>query len=165
VKRDLMKKKEEGMPRSRVLRTSLEFGLAAIKVQDMAAKRCILRRRHGNIPTICAVRLTSLTRKNLKLLPAPTRTDRRRDTSTTARGAGHRVPAGHVSGRGAEGTAHARAKWGGHVCVPPILSAWETVVVKGETDVERTRARMWLYFTAWDVLGAAMRFLRIRPLE
>jgi arginyl-tRNA synthetase len=27
-----------------------------------------------------------------------------------------------------------------------ISSAWETVVVKGETDVERGLARMWLYF-------------------
>ena len=46
-----------------------------------------------------------------------------------------------------------------------ISSAWETVVVKGETDVERARARMWLYLCARDVLGAAMRLLSIRPLE
>ncbi len=46
-----------------------------------------------------------------------------------------------------------------------ISSAWETVVVKGEKDVERARARMWLYLCARDVLGAAMRLLSIRPLE
>ena len=46
-----------------------------------------------------------------------------------------------------------------------ISSAWETVVVKGEADVERARARMWLYLCARDVLGAAMRLLSIRPLE
>src|SRR6266852_5102005 len=38
-----------------------------------------------------------------------------------------------------------------------ISSAWETVIVKGEADVERARARMWLYLCARDVLGAAMR--------
>ena len=46
-----------------------------------------------------------------------------------------------------------------------ISRAWETVVVKGEADVERARARMWLYVCARDVLGAAMRLLSIRPLE
>lgn len=46
-----------------------------------------------------------------------------------------------------------------------ISSAWETVVVKGEADVEKARARMWLYESARDVLAAAMRLLSIRPLE
>ena len=31
-----------------------------------------------------------------------------------------------------------------------ISSAWETVVVKSETDVERVQARMWLYLFARD---------------
>jgi len=42
---------------------------------------------------------------------------------------------------------------------------WETVVVKGEADVEWARARVWLYLCARDVLGAAMRLLSIRLLE
>jgi arginyl-tRNA synthetase len=46
-----------------------------------------------------------------------------------------------------------------------ISSAWETLVVKGEEDVEKARARMWLYLCARDVLAAAMRLLSIRPLE
>lgn len=46
-----------------------------------------------------------------------------------------------------------------------ISSAWETVVVKGEQDVEKARARMWLYLCARDVLGAAIRLLSIKPLE
>jgi arginyl-tRNA synthetase len=46
-----------------------------------------------------------------------------------------------------------------------ISSAWETVVVKGEEDVEKARARMWMYESARDVLGAAMRLLSLRPLE
>ena len=46
-----------------------------------------------------------------------------------------------------------------------ISSAWETVVVKGEKDAEKARARMWLYVCARDVLGAGMQLLSIRPLE
>jgi len=46
-----------------------------------------------------------------------------------------------------------------------ISSAWETVVVKGEEDVGKARARMWLYLCARDVLGAALRLLSIRPLD
>lgn len=46
-----------------------------------------------------------------------------------------------------------------------ISSAWETVVVKGEEDLDKARARMWLYESARDVLAASMRLLSIRPLE
>ena len=46
-----------------------------------------------------------------------------------------------------------------------ISSAWETVIVKGEADRERARARMALYLAARDVLGAALRLLSIKPLE
>lgn len=46
-----------------------------------------------------------------------------------------------------------------------ISSAWESVVVKGESDIEKARARMWLYLCARDVLGAAIRLLSVRPLE
>lgn len=46
-----------------------------------------------------------------------------------------------------------------------ISSAWETVIVKGESDVEKARARMWMYLCARDVLGAAMRLLSLKPLE
>lgn len=46
-----------------------------------------------------------------------------------------------------------------------ISSAWETVVVKGEEDIEKARARMWLYESARNVLATSMRLLSIRPLE
>jgi arginyl-tRNA synthetase len=46
-----------------------------------------------------------------------------------------------------------------------ISSAWEILVVKGESDIERAQARLWLFLTAKDVLGAAMRLLSITPLE
>jgi arginyl-tRNA synthetase len=46
-----------------------------------------------------------------------------------------------------------------------ISSAWEVVIVKGEQDVAKARARLWLYISARDVLAAALRLLSIRPLE
>lgn len=46
-----------------------------------------------------------------------------------------------------------------------ISSAWEYVLVKGEPDKEKARARMWMFLRARDVLGAAMRLLTIRPLD
>lgn len=46
-----------------------------------------------------------------------------------------------------------------------ISSAWEVLPVKSEEDVEKARARMWLFMCARDVLAAAMRLLSIRPLE
>lgn len=46
-----------------------------------------------------------------------------------------------------------------------ISSAWETVVVKGEEDLSKARAKMWLYESAREVLAASMRLLSIRPLE
>jgi len=46
-----------------------------------------------------------------------------------------------------------------------ISSAWEVLVVKGEEDLEKARARMWMYECARDVLGSAMRLLSIRPLD
>lgn len=46
-----------------------------------------------------------------------------------------------------------------------ISSAWEIVIVKGEEDIEKARAKMFLYESARQVLAAAMRLLSIRPLE
>ena len=46
-----------------------------------------------------------------------------------------------------------------------ISAALESVVVKGESDLEKARAKMYLYECAREVLAAAMRLLSIRPLE
>jgi arginyl-tRNA synthetase len=46
-----------------------------------------------------------------------------------------------------------------------ISGAWEVMPVKGEADIEKARARMFMFICAQDVLGAAMRLLSIRPLE
>jgi len=180
--------------------TSLEVGLAAIKIQDMAAKRCATSSLSlswhtdrtpagfrinnytfnwdrmtsfegdtGPYLQYAHVRLTSLTRKNPDLLPLPPPDQIAAETLAEQPAAREIVfllgtypdvvrtalrthePSGVVTF--AFRLAHA------------ISSAWETVVVKGEADVERARARMWLYLCARDVLGAAMRMLSIRPLE
>lgn len=46
-----------------------------------------------------------------------------------------------------------------------ISSAWEEVIVKGEEDLNKARAKMFLYECARGVLGSAMRLLSVRPLE
>jgi arginyl-tRNA synthetase len=114
------------------------------------------------------VRLASIERKNPELLPLPPRSEidvsllsepQARDlvfllgsypdvVATTYKS---REPSGIVTF--AMRLSHA------------IASAWEVVVVKGEQDTEKARARLWLYITARDVLGAALRLLSIRPLE
>ncbi|KAH9968508.1 hypothetical protein BGW80DRAFT_1461893 [Lactifluus volemus] len=161
-------------------RTSLEVGLTAIKIQDMAAKRInnytfnwdrmtSFEGDTGPYLQYAHVRLTSLTRKNPELLPLPP-PDQIATETLTEQPAAREIafllgmypdvvrtalrthePSGVVTF--AFRLAHA------------ISSAWETVVVKGEADVERARARMWLYLCARDVLGAAMRLLSTRPLE
>ena len=46
-----------------------------------------------------------------------------------------------------------------------ISGAWEILTVKGESDRSRARARLWLFLSAKEVLGAAMRLLSLTPLE
>ena len=46
-----------------------------------------------------------------------------------------------------------------------ISTAWDSVIVKGEEDLEKARAKMYLYECARKVLAAAMRLLSIKPLE
>lgn len=46
-----------------------------------------------------------------------------------------------------------------------ISAAWEILAVKGESDIEKAQARLWLFLTAKDVLNAAMRLLSLTPLE
>ena len=46
-----------------------------------------------------------------------------------------------------------------------ISGAWEVMPVKGEANIEKARARLFMFICARDVLGAAMRLLSIKPLE
>lgn len=45
-----------------------------------------------------------------------------------------------------------------------ISSAWEVLLVRGQPR-EVALARLWLYVSAKDVLGSAMRLLTLEPLE
>ncbi|KAG2133453.1 hypothetical protein BD769DRAFT_1638918 [Suillus cothurnatus] len=162
-----------------------EVGITGIKIQDMAAKRSSSTRINnytfnwdrmlsfegdtGPYLQYAHVRLTSMERKNPELIPLPPPSQI--DTSSLASSQHARdiaillgsypdvvktalkthEPSGVVTF--AFRLAHA------------ISSAWETLIVKGEEDVEKARARLWLYLCARDVLGAAMRLLSIRPLE
>ncbi|KAI0036419.1 arginyl-tRNA synthetase [Vararia minispora EC-137] len=159
--------------------TSLEVGIAGIKIQDMAAKRInnytfawdrmtSFEGDTGPYLQYAHVRLNSLTRKNPELLPLPPPEEIKAEL-LTEKGAREIVfllgsypdvvkvalkthePSGVVTYLFR--LAHA------------ISSAWETVIIKGEPDVEKARARMWMYICARDTLGAAMRLLSIRPME
>lgn len=46
-----------------------------------------------------------------------------------------------------------------------ISSAWDVLLVKGEPNIDKARARMWLFLLAREVLGAGMRLLSLTPLE
>ncbi|PBK72242.1 arginyl-tRNA synthetase [Armillaria solidipes] len=160
--------------------TSREVGITGVKIQDMAAKRInnytftwdrmkSFEGDTGPYLQYAHVRLASIGRKNPHLLPLPPPSQIDIETLTQSQHARDialllgsypdvvkvalktHEPSGVVTF--AFRLSHA------------ISSAWETVVVKGEEDIEKARARMWLYDSARDVLAAAMRLLSIRPLE
>ncbi|KDR74214.1 hypothetical protein GALMADRAFT_571046 [Galerina marginata CBS 339.88] len=162
--------------------TSLEIGITGVKIQDMAAKRIndytfswdrMLSFEGDTGPYLqyAHARLFSLKRKNPHLLPLPPTSQIPIPTHTLAQHPPARQiafllgtypdivkialkthePSGVVTY--AFKLAHA------------ISSAWDSVVVRGEEDGERARAKMLLYECAREVLAAAMRLLSIRPLE
>ncbi|TFK33140.1 arginyl-tRNA synthetase [Crucibulum laeve] len=46
-----------------------------------------------------------------------------------------------------------------------VMGLWKTLRVAGEPDLEKARARLWLFECTREVLGSAMRLLTLRPLE
>ncbi|KAF8438585.1 hypothetical protein L210DRAFT_3450366 [Boletus edulis BED1] len=159
---------------------SQEVGITGIKIQDMAAKRInnytfnwdrMLSFEGDTGPYLqyAHVRLTSMERKNPELLPLPLPSQI--DTSLLAE-SGHARDIAILLGSYPDvvKTALKTHEPSGVVTFAfrlahAISSAWETLVVKGEQDLDKARARLWLYVCARDVLGAAMRLLSIRPLE
>ncbi|EIW78159.1 arginyl-tRNA synthetase [Coniophora puteana RWD-64-598 SS2] len=160
--------------------TSREVGISGVKIQDMAAKRInnynfnwdrMLSFEGDTGPYLqyAHVRLCSMERRNPEVfpLPAPSSIDfnvladsqHARDIAILLGSYPDVVktalkthePSGVVTF--AFRLAHA------------ISSAWETLVVKGEQDRGKAQARFWLYRSARDTLGAAMRLLSIRPME
>ncbi|THU96227.1 arginyl-tRNA synthetase [Dendrothele bispora CBS 962.96] len=160
--------------------TSLELGITGVKIQDMAAKRInnytfnwdrMLSFEGDTGPYLqyAHVRLASIGRKNPQLLPlpAPSQID-----ITTLTQSPHAREIAFLLGSYPDvvKTALRTHEPSGVVTFAfrlshAISSAWETVVVKGEEDVEKARARMWLYECAREVLAAAMRVLSLTPLE
>ncbi|KAJ6549186.1 hypothetical protein B0H10DRAFT_2129089 [Mycena sp. CBHHK59/15] len=159
---------------------SMEIGITGVKIQDMAAKRInnytfnwdrmkSFEGDTGPYLQYAHVRLSSILRKNPHLLPLPPPSQI--DTTSLVSSSHARdivfllgtypdvvkvalktqEPSGVVTY--AFRLSHA------------ISSAWEVLVVKGEDDLEKARARMWMYECTRDVLGAAMRLLSIRPLD
>ncbi|KAF9226346.1 arginyl-tRNA synthetase [Gyrodon lividus] len=159
---------------------SQEVGITGIKIQDMAAKRInnytfnwdrMLSFEGDTGPYLqyAHVRLTSMERKNPELLPLPP--PAQIDTSSLSE-SGHARDITLLLGSYPDivKTALKTHEPSGVVTFAfrlahAISSAWETLVVKGEQDLEKARARLWLYICARDVLGAAMQLLSIRPLE
>ncbi|KAJ7202500.1 hypothetical protein B0H12DRAFT_1330801 [Mycena haematopus] len=159
---------------------SQEIGITGVKIQDMTAKRInnytfnwdrmkSFEGDTGPYLQYAHVRLSSLSRKNPHLIPLPPPSQI--DTTSLAESPHAREivfllgtypdvvkvalktqePSGVVTY--AMRLSHA------------ISSAWEVLVVKGEEDLDKARARLWMYQCTRDVLGAALRLLSIRPLE
>lgn len=159
--------------------TAREIGITGIKIQDMAAKRInnypfnwtrMLSFEGDTGPYLqyAHVRVSSIERKNPELLPLPPASSINTAllTEPSARDIAFLLGSYPDVVRTAirthePSTVVTFAFRLSHA----ISSAWETVVVKGEKDIEKARARMWLYLCARDVLGAAIRLLSIKPLE
>ncbi|KAI0687524.1 arginyl-tRNA synthetase [Earliella scabrosa] len=158
---------------------ALEIGITGVKIQDMAAKRVnnytfnwdrMLSFEGDTGPYLqyAHVRLSSIERKNPELLPLPA-------PSQLATELLVEPPAREIafllgSYPDVVKTALKTHEPSGIVTFAfrlshAISSAWETVIVKGEADKEKAKARMALYLAARDVLGAALRLLSIKPLE
>ncbi|GJE85387.1 arginyl-tRNA synthetase [Phanerochaete sordida] len=156
-----------------------EVGISGIKIQDMAAKRInnynfnwdrMLSFEGDTGPYLqyAHVRLASIERNNPQLmpLPAPAALNTELLTAPAARDIvfllGSYPDVVKTALRTSEPSAVVTFCFR---LAHAISSAWESVIVKGEPDADKARARMWLYLSARDVLGAAMRLLTLRPLE
>jgi len=160
--------------------TSLEIGITGVKIQDMAAKRInnytfnwdrmkSFEGDTGPYLQYAHVRVASIGRKNPHLLPLPSPSAvnfAALDSYPHARelafllGTYPDVVKVALKTHEPSGVVTFAFRLA-HV----ISSAWDVVIVKGEEDEEKARAKMFLYECAREVLGAAMRLLSIRPLE
>ncbi|KAI0330747.1 arginyl-tRNA synthetase [Cubamyces sp. BRFM 1775] len=156
-----------------------EIGITGIKIQDMAAKRInnytfnwdrMLSFEGDTGPYLqyAHVRLSSIERKNPELLPLPAPSQLKTDLLVEPQAREIAFLLGTYPD--VVKTALKTHEPSGIVTFGfrlshAISSAWETVIVKGEQDKEKAKARMALYLAARDVLGAALRLLSIRPLE
>ncbi|EJF58388.1 arginyl-tRNA synthetase [Dichomitus squalens LYAD-421 SS1] len=156
-----------------------EIGITGVKIQDMAAKRInnynfnwdrMLSFEGDTGPYLqyAHVRLSSIERKNPELLPLPAPSQLK--TELLVEPQAREITFLLGSYPDVVKTALKTHEPSGIVTFAfrlshAISSAWETVIVKGEEDKEKAKARMALYLSARDVLGAALRLLSIRPLQ
>jgi len=158
---------------------SREIGITGVKIQDMAAKRInnytfnwdrmkSFEGDTGPYLQYAHVRLASIGRKNPHLLPLPPPSQINTDSLASSSHArdiafllGSYPDVVKVALKTHEPSGVVTFAFRlGHA----ISSAWETLVVKGEEDLEKARARMWLYECAREVLAGSMRLLSVRPL-
>ncbi|KAJ3553489.1 hypothetical protein NP233_g12631 [Leucocoprinus birnbaumii] len=160
--------------------TSREIGISGIKVQDMAAKRInnytFSKERMfsfegdtGPYLQYAHVRLASVGRKNPNLLPLPPPSEIATDHLSQYAQARDIV---FLLGQYPDVvlTALKTHEPSGVVTylfrlTHAVSSAWETVIVKGEPDVEKAKAKLFLFEQAKVVLNAGMQLLSLRPLD
>ncbi|KAG8945013.1 hypothetical protein FRC04_001269 [Tulasnella sp. 424] len=161
------------------LETAQEIGITAIKIQDMSAKRInnytfnwsrMLSFEGDTGPYIqyAHVRLASMERKNPNLVPLPPASEIHFDLLSEAKA--RDIVFLLATYPDVVKTAQERHEPSGVVtfCMKLahlIASAWETLIVKGEPDEQKARARLFLFIRARDVLAAGLRLLSITPLE
>ncbi|KAF7316997.1 DALR-1 domain-containing protein [Mycena chlorophos] len=159
---------------------SREIGITGVKIQDMAAKRInnytfnwdrmkSFEGDTGPYLQYAHVRLSSMSRKNPELLPLPHPSQI--DVSSLA-ASSHAREIVFLLGSYPDVVKVAMKTYEPSGVVTflfrlshAISSAWEVLAVKGEPDLEKARARLWMYECARDVLGSGMRLLSIRPLD
>ncbi|KAJ3570311.1 hypothetical protein NP233_g4488 [Leucocoprinus birnbaumii] len=160
--------------------TSREIGISGIKIQDMAAKRInnytFSKERMfsfegdtGPYLQYAHVRLASVGRKNPNLLPLPPPSEIATDHLSQYAQARDIV---FLLGQYPDVvlTALKTHEPSGVVTylfrlTHAVSSAWETVIVKGEPDVEKAKAKLFLFEQAKVVLNAGMQLLSLRPLD
>ncbi|GAA5905592.1 hypothetical protein JCM6882_008722 [Rhodosporidiobolus microsporus] len=162
--------------------TSDKLGITAVKIQDMAAKRInnyefkwermtSFEGDTGPYLQYAHVRLSSVERKNAPelVLPSPSERpasiDLTKLTEPKAREIVLLLASYPDVVRSALKTLEPATicTYAFRLC-HAISSAWETLIVKGQ-ERELAMARLWLYVSAKDVLGSALRLLTLQPLD
>ncbi|KAH7099424.1 arginyl-tRNA synthetase [Auriculariales sp. MPI-PUGE-AT-0066] len=159
--------------------TSREIGISAVKIQDMSAKRIgnynfawermvSFEGDTGPYLQYAHVRLSSIERKNPDLVPLPPPDQIEVDllTEPQAREIVFLLGTYPDVVRAALKTHEPSAVVTFAMRLShSISSAWEVLPVKQEENLGKKRARLWLFVSARDVLGAAMRLLTLTPLQ
>ncbi|KWU41404.1 arginyl-tRNA synthetase [Rhodotorula sp. JG-1b] len=162
--------------------TSDKLGITAVKVQDMAGKRInnyefkwermtSFEGDTGPYLQYAHVRLSSVERKNAPeiVLPPPSERATAIDVSLLTEPKAREILL-LLSEYPNVVRAALKSLEPSTICTfafrlcHAISSAWEVLLVRGQPE-DVALARLWLYVSAKDVLGSAMRLLTLEPLE